>query len=159
MRAIDWAKDGAALIKYRFRIRAIAETILVSPQKYEGLYEPVHRLAERKKTSARTLSEWKVRTDYLYPGTALAAFLARFSDAPVARSHPEKVAKVLLRGIDHAGVTRDDIETLTADPLRAGAYHAVDGTAIEEGVRLRVISPAWFLKGLIVEHGIAEVVL
>ena len=37
------------------------------------------------------------------------------------------------------------------------ACRSLDGAAIEEGMTLRVISPAWFCNGLIVEHGIGEI--
>jgi len=157
MKGLDWAKDAAVLVKYRFRIGQMAKTVLLAPQKYEGLYEPVHRLAGRQRSAARALAEWKVRTDHLHPGTALARFLERFSASPIAQKRPEWVAKVLLISIRRAGVARDDADTPVADSLRAGAYRALDGTAIEEGEALHVISPAWFLNGLIVEHGIAEV--
>jgi hypothetical protein len=152
-----WLKDAAALLPYRFQTRKMAETIRLSPVKYEGLYEPVHRLCGRQKSAARALAEWKVRTCHLYPDSVLARFFARFSTAPIMQKHPDWVALVLMRGILSAGVTRDEAQKLTADPLRASAYRALDGTAIEEGALLRVISPAWYCNGFVVEHGIAEV--
>ena len=157
MKAIHWAKDAAVLLMYRFQTERMAETILRAPQKYEGLYEPIHRLNARQKASSRALAEWKIRTCHLYPDSELARFFTRFSSAPQSQKHPDWVAGALMRAIRGAGVTRDDAEKLTADPLRVGAYRALDGTAVEEGSSLRVISPAWFCNGLVVEHGIAEV--
>ena len=157
MTGLVWAKDAAVLLKYRFQARQMAETILLAPQKYEGLYEPIHRLAGRQRSAVRALAEWKVRTDHLYPQTALAQFLTRLCASQIAQKHPERIAQVLLRSIRRAGVTRDGADTLATDPLRVSAYRALDGSAVEEGATLRVISPAWFCNGLIVEHGIAEV--
>ena len=106
MTGLAWVKDAAVLLKYRFQTGQMAKTVLLDPQKYEGLYEPVHRLVGRQKSSVRALAEWKVRTDHLYPGTALAWFLTRFSAAPMVQKHPEWIAQVLLRSIRRAGVTR-----------------------------------------------------
>ena len=152
-----WMKDAAALLPYRFQARKMAETIRLSPVKYEGLYEPVHRLCGRQKSAARALVEWKVRTCHLYPDSVLARFVTRFSAASIMQKHPDWVAGVLMRGILSAGVTRYEAEKLTANPLQASAYRALDGTAIEEGTSLRVIAPAWYCNGFVVEHGIAEV--
>lgn len=153
-----WLKDVAALLPYRLQAGKMAETIRLSPVKYEGLYEPVHRLCAKQKSAARALAEWKIRTCHLYPDSELARFFTRFSAAPIMQKHPNWVAGVLMRAILSAGVIRDAAEKLTADPLRASAYRALDGTAIEEGALLRVITPAWYLNGFVVEHGIAEVI-
>ena len=154
---LDWVRDTVVLVKYRLNVELMAETIHLAPQRFEGLYEPVYRLAMKQKSTAHALVEWKVRTVHLYPKTVLTQFLEQFTESPMAQKHPEKVARVLMCCIREAGVIRDNATIFKIDPLHASAYHAMDGITIEEGATLCVVSPAWFCEGIIVEHGVAEV--
>lgn len=142
----------------RASMRSAAEVLASSPQKFEGLYEPVLRLSEDGSRPASVMKEWCVRSAFIAPGSPLAALTGACCETAWAKKHPDRAARLLLKCIRLAGVTREalpDSGKLTVSPLQASAYRALDGHTICADEEITVITAAWYRSEQVVEHGMA----
>ncbi len=133
--------------------------ILMSDAKvYTGMYTSLARLADGEaRKPGKVLREWVTRTIYQWEGSPIAALCGR-TLAPAAESGSAqdcaKWARLLLTAARQAGVTKDHKETvLTLDDASIRAYAEWDGKEIYPDDTVKVIIPAWYQNGRVLEQG------
>lgn len=140
----------------RIRLKKAAQLLREAPEKFEGLYEPVYQLIQNPSRPIPALKEWNVRAEFLYPNSELDQLTALCAKSAWSKKEPEKAAKLLMKCIEKAGISReklDETNELTVTPLQASAYRALDGMQIYAEQTVHVITAAWYGDGRVVEHG------
>lgn len=143
---------------YCFHRGKTAETMQKSPEKFEGLYQPVLLLSQNTGRKNSALKEWHIRSEKLFPDSALSKFCRMFDDKEYLEYFSVESAWILVKCFEKAGFIHDKPDEnrhLTVNELQSYAYRALDGHEIEEGEQITVISPAWFYRDRIIEHGLS----
>lgn len=148
--------EQCSIVQNRIKMTAAAECVKASPEKFEGLYEPVYRLIENPALPLSALREWNIRAGFLFADSRLEKLTKLCAESAWAKKNPQKAAKLMMQCIEKAGVTReqlDETNTLCLSPLQASAYRALDGQLLYAEQTVHVITAAWYCNGLVVEHG------
>jgi len=150
-RLFPWA------LEKRF-LRGWTNVLMSDAKVYTGMYTSLARLADGEaRKPEKVLREWVTRTTYKWEDAPITA-LTRRTLAPAAESGSAqdcaKWALLLLRAAQCAGVTKDRKETvLTLDDASIRAYAEWDGKEIYPNDTVKVVIPAWYQNGRVLEQG------
>lgn len=127
---------------------------------YTGMFRSLQRVADGKaKKPGKVLQEWCARTEYKWPEGA-ATQLCRVLLLPAAEvadlESCARWADLLLNAAQKAGITPEEEQELTLDDTSARAYIEWDNQELYPGSRIKVINPAWYQNGTVVEQGMAS---
>lgn len=168
--AISVALGNAAYIlrKYIFRkpsetleerfVKEWTQTLTTDAKVYTGMYNSLARLVHGKaKKPEKVLREWVTRTTYQWEDGPLVDLCAHTLTPAAENGSAQdcvKWAQLLLRAAHQAGVTRDrNDDVLTLDDASIMAYTEWDGREIYSGDTVRVVIPAWYQNGRVLEQG------
>lgn len=139
-------------------VREWAAVLTTDAKVYTGMYTSLARLVRGKaKKPEKVLREWVTRTTYRWEDGPLADLCARTLTPSAESGSAEdctKWAQQLLRAAQQAGVTRDrNGDVLTLDDASIMAYTEWDGQEIYSGDTVKVVMPAWYQNGRVLEQG------
>lgn len=125
---------------------------------YTGMYTSMFRVAGGKsKKPEKVLREWTARTGYRWEDSPIAALCKRTLASAAESGSAEdcaKWARLLLRAAQQAGITKDHKGMeLTLDDCSIRAYTEWDGKDIYPEDVIKVVLPAWYQKGRVLEQG------
>lgn len=139
-------------------VKEWAAVLTTDAKVYTGMYTSMIRVAaDKSKKPEKVLREWAARTGYQWEN-GLVTELCKRTLTPAAESGSAegcaKWARLLLRAAKQAGITRDRKEAvLTLDDSSIRAYTEWDGQDIYPEDTVKVILPAWYQKGRVLEQG------
>lgn len=139
-------------------VKEWTQVLTTDAKVYTGMYTSLARLVRGKtKKPEKVLREWVTRTTYRWEDGPLADLCGR-TLTPAAESGSAqdcaKWALLLLQAAYQADVTRDrNGDILTLDDASIMAYTEWDGQEIYSGDTVKVVMPAWYQNGRVLEQG------
>lgn len=153
----------------KFIIRKLPETLedqfqaqwtailLTNAGLYNGLYAGLERVSGKTaKKPEKILKEWHSRTVYKWEESAIANLCKETLAPAVESADPAVCAKwagLLLNAVQAAGVTKEAAEELELDETTIRAYVEWDGSDLYVGDRVKILHPAWYQNGQVIEQG------
>ena len=124
---------------------------------YNGLYAGLERVRDKTaKKPEKILKEWHARTVYKWEDSPIAALCEETLAPAVEGADPEicaRWAELLLNAAQTAGITKETAEELELDETTIRAYVEWDGGELYVGDRVKVLHPAWYQNGQVIEQG------
>lgn len=124
---------------------------------YNGLYAGLERVSGRAaKKPEKILKEWYSRTVYQWEKEPIAALCKETLAPAVESADPDACAKwaeLLLNAARAAGITKETAEELELDETTIRAYEEWDGNDLYVGDHVRILHPAWYQSGHVIEQG------
>ena len=139
-------------------VKEWAAVLTTDAKVYTGMYTSMVRVAAGKsRKPEKVLREWVARTGYQWENSPVTELCKR-TLSPAAESGSAedcaRWARLLLRAAKQAGITRDRKDTvLTLDDSSIRAYTEWDGQDIYPEDTVKVMLPAWYQKGRVLEQG------
>lgn len=134
-----------------------ADVLQANAGLYNGLYAGLERVRDKAaKKPEKILKEWYARTVYKWEESPIAALCGETLAPAVEGGDPEvcaKWAKLLLNAVQSAGVTKETAEELELDETTIRAYVEWDGGDLYVGDRVKILHPAWYQNGQVIEQG------
>lgn len=144
-------------VQRRF-VRAWAAVLAENAGMYNGLYAGLVRVSTGKaKTPQKTLKEWYDRTRFKWEGGEITALCEKTLSPAIEKADAAdctRWAALLLEAAEVAGIRREEAETLTLEDANAGAYTEWNGEELYVGDTVKIMHPAWYQEGRLVEQGI-----
>lgn len=139
-------------------IKEWAAVLTTNAKVYTGMYASLVRVADGKsKKPEKVLREWTARAAYQWENSSITELCKRtLSPASESGSAEDcaRWARLLLQAAKQAGVTKDRKDTvLTLDDSSIRAYTEWDGQDIYPEDTVKVMLPAWYQKGRVLEQG------
>ena len=120
---------------------------------FNGLYGGLQRVVDGKaKKPESVIAEWWTRTRYEWEDQPLAEISREYFENVIGEDC-EKRASLLLKAATGAGITKEQSETIVLDTISAAAYVEWDGKEIFVGDTVKVMNPAWYQNGHVIEQG------
>lgn len=138
--------------------RVWKQTLISSPKTYIGLYSGIARVTARTaKKPEKVLKEWCIRTENQF-GECKASDICHCQIIPLVekgdKAKLKKTAARLLKAAKAAGIhTESEPKEMILSEKNATAYIDLNDNELFEGDRVKVISPAWFQNGKLIEQG------
>lgn len=124
---------------------------------YNGLYTGLERIKDKiAKKPEKILKEWLARTVYKWEESPIAALCGETLAPAVESADPDACAKwaeLLLNAAQSAGITKETAEELELDETTIRAYVEWDGGDLYMGDRVKILHPAWYQNGQVIEQG------
>ena len=124
---------------------------------YNGLYAGLERVRDKTaKRPEKILKEWYARTVYKWEESPIAAICGETLAPAVESADPEACARwaeLLLNAAQSAGITKETAEELELDETTIRAYVEWDGNDLYVGDRMKILHPAWYQNGQVIEQG------
>lgn len=140
----------------RFRAQW-AEILQTDAEVYNGLYAGLERVSGKAaKKPEKILKEWRSRTVYKWEDSPIAALCEETLTPAVESADPDvcaKWAQLLLSAARASGITRETAQELELDGTTARAYVEWDGGELYMGDRVKILHPAWYQNGRVIEQG------
>lgn len=139
-------------------VKEWAKILTTDAKVYTGMYTSLVRLVCGKtKKPEKVIREWITRTTYKWEGGPLVE-LCQHTLTPAAENGSAedcaKWARLLLQAAKQAGITRDRKDAvLTLDDSSILTYAEWDGQEIYSGDTVKVVIPAWYQNGRVLEQG------
>ena len=120
---------------------------------FNGLYGGLQRVVDGKaKKPESVIAEWWTRTRYEWENQPLAE-ISRERWENVSVENCAKWASLLLNAAAGAGITKEQSETIVLNEISSAAYVEWDGKEIFIGDTVKVMNPAWYQNGRVIEQG------
>lgn len=131
--------------------------LLTNAGLYNGLYAGLERIsAKTAKKPEKILKEWHSRTVYKWEESPIAN-LCKETLAPAVESADPAVctkwAGLLLNAAQAADIAKETAEELELDETTIRAYVEWDGDDLYVGDRVKILHPAWYQNGQVIEQG------
>ena len=148
-------------IKYRFlvfRFSAECRKVLKSNAKsYNGLFTGVYKIAMgNTKRAENVINEWYNRSKNCFPDSSVVTLIKKIlscdSEGRIA------IAKAIMLAAKKADITKENDQELVLNEKNLSAYSEWNGNDLYEGSKVKIISPAWYQNGEIVEQGHCEII-
>lgn len=140
----------------RFQVQW-ADILQTNAGLYNGLYAGLERVRDKTaKKPEKIMKEWHARTVYKWEESPIAALCGETLAPAVEGADPEACAKwaeLLLNAAQTAGITKETAEELELDETTIRAYVEWDGGDLYVGDRVKVLHPAWYQNGQVIEQG------
>lgn len=124
---------------------------------YNGLYAGLERATDKTaKKPEKILKEWYFRTVYKWEGSPIATLCGETLAPAVESADPDTCAKwaeLLLNAAQAAGIAKETAEELELDESTVRAYVEWDGSDLYVGDRVKILHPAWYQNGQVIEQG------
>ena len=120
---------------------------------FNGLYGGLQRVVDDKaKKPESVIAEWWTRTRYEWEDQPVAK-ISRECLESVSVEDCAKWASLLLKAAAGAGITKKQSETIVLDETSAAAYMEWNGEEIFVGDTVKIMNPAWYQNGRVIEQG------
>lgn len=120
---------------------------------FNGLYGGLQRVVDGKaKKPESVIAEWWTRTRYEWEDQPVAK-ISRVCLESVSVEDCAKWASLLLKAAAGAGITKEQSETIVLDKISAAAYVEWNGEEIFVGDTVKIMNPAWYQNGHVIEQG------
>lgn len=124
---------------------------------FNGLYNGLSRVQSGiAKKPEKILREWYQRTHYKFENQPVDV-LCQEKIQPLIeatdRDGLHKWANLLLEAAVAAGITREEAQTLVLTETNADAYVEWDGNDLYPEDEIKVVTPAWYQNGKLLEQG------
>lgn len=120
---------------------------------FNGLYGGLQRVVDGKaKKPESVIAEWWTRTRYEWKNQPLAE-ISRECLENASSEDSSKWASLLLKAAAGAGITKEQSETIVLDKISAAAYVEWNGEEIFVGDTVKIMNPAWYQNGRVIEQG------
>jgi len=120
---------------------------------FNGLYGGLQRIVDGKaKKPESAIAEWWTRTRYEWENQPLAE-ISRERLENASGEDSSKWASLLLKAATGACITKEQSETIVLDEISAAAYVEWNGEEIFVGDTVKIINPAWYQNGCVIEQG------
>lgn len=120
---------------------------------FNGLYGGLQRIVDGKaKKPESVIAEWWTRTRYEWEDQPLTE-ISRESLENASSEDSSKWASLLLKAAAGAGITKEHSETIVLDKISATAYVEWNGEEIFVGDTVKIMNPAWYQNGRVIEQG------
>lgn len=124
---------------------------------YNGLYAGLERIKDKTaKKPEKILKEWHFRTVYKWEESSIAALCEKTFVPAVESANPDvcaKWAELLLNATQTSGIAKETAEELELDETTIRAYTEWDGNDLYVGDRVKILHPAWYQNGQVIEQG------
>lgn len=124
---------------------------------YNGLYAGLERVRDKTaKKPEKILKEWHSRTVYKWGESPVAALCEKTLVPTVESTAQEECARwaeLLLDAAQSAGIAKEAAEELDLDETTIRAYAEWDGNDLYVGDRVKILHPAWYQNGQVIEQG------
>lgn len=128
---------------------------------FNGLYSGLHRVSTGcAQKPEKVLREWCQRTHYRWENQD-PDLLCRQILPLIEKGDGDGLthwAKLLLSAAEAAGITREPSEILVLTQSSINDYVEWNGAQPESGDSVRVLAPAWYQNGTLLEQGQCEIV-
>ena len=123
---------------------------------YNGLLTGVWKVSEgNSKRAEAVIGEWYHRTQNCIPDSSMNRLIDKVLNCdPNGRI---LIAKSILSAAKKAGIEKEDSDFLILTEKNMLAYTEWNGNELYEGDKVKVISPAWYQNGNIIEQGHCEI--
>ena len=120
---------------------------------FSGLYGGLQRVVDGKaKKPESVIAEWWTRTRYEWENQPLTE-ISRECLENASSEDSSKWASLLLNAAAGAGITKEQSETIVLDEISAAAYMEWNGEEIFVGDTVKIMNPAWYQNGRVIEQG------
>jgi len=120
---------------------------------FNGLYGGLQRIVDGKaKKPESAIAEWWTRTRYEWENQPLTE-ISRKCLENASSEDLAKWASLLLKAAAGAGITKEQSETIVLDEISSAAYVEWDSKEIFIGDTVKVMNPAWYQNGRVIEQG------
>lgn len=120
---------------------------------FNGLYGGLQRVVDGKaKKPESVIAEWWTRTRYEWENQPLTE-ISRECLENASGENLAKWASLLLKAAAGAGITKEQSETIVLNEISSAAYVEWDGKEIFIGDTVKVMNPAWYQNGRVIEQG------
>lgn len=151
-----FARKPARTPEGRFQVQW-ADILQANAGLYNGLYAGLERVRDKTaKKPEKIMKEWHARTVYKWEESPIAALCGETLTSAVESADPDACAKwaeLLLNAAQSAGITKETAEELELDETTIRAYVEWDGNDLYVGDRVKVLHPAWYQNGQVIEQG------
>ncbi|MBR4761912.1 MAG: hypothetical protein IK086_04690 [Clostridia bacterium] len=145
----------------RLRLTSSLTRLFKSEAKtFSGLYSATSGALDGKSGNRKALNEFYKRISFISGYEKTAAVLSK--NFPAADLTPENAAAlklILLKATQSAGITclhKDEIITLTKENVLH--YDEWDNGELYPGSRVKIIFPAWYVDGKLIEKGFCSLI-
>lgn len=142
-------------------IHELTQLFTKDAKKFNGLYKGFYQVAvDKNEKKVKALDEFYKRLSYLTDYEELTEILSVFF--PTADKSFKRLAKlsvIILDAVNAANIycsKKDEVITLTNE--NASDYQDWDGEDIFEGDTVKIVSPAWYQEGILLEQGYCTLV-
>lgn len=144
-------------------IDEVCTAFLTYADRFEGLYEPLYKASLSSISQERmgnVLNEWRIRISSI--GESIPSCLKSWwiSVAEEQGLSLQERAQKIIGMVFSCRIVRDGRKEFTAQEDITRFYQEADGKPLGKGVRLRVVSPCWYVSGdpvRILEKGFCEI--
>ena len=140
-------------------LSGLTELFAEKPDSFKGLYNGLDRIfSGDTKKNFKALNEFYQRISYIHEYAHLTGMMEKM--CPSGQPAPKKLAKlgkIVRRAIENAGIThsaKDDVIVL--DNNTTMHYQAWNGEELYPDNRVKIVVPAWYSGGRLIEQGYCE---
>ena len=141
-----------------FRFSVECKKVLKSNAKsYDGLFTGVYKITMgNTKRSETVINEWYNRSKNCFPDSSMATLIEKIlSRDPEGRI---AIANAIMFATEKVKITKEKDEELVLNEKNMLAYSEWNGNDLYEGSKVKIISPAWYQNGKIIEQGYCEII-
>lgn len=143
-------------------VRQWTEIISQNIKVYNGMLSSMERVADgTAKRPEKVIEEWCIRTSNTCENESLELLCEKTLMPAVKSANAEeckKWANLLLKSVKSAGIQKDKSSELTLTDMNVKAYIDWEGTELYSGDRVKIITPAWYENGFVVEQGTCKII-
>lgn len=139
-----------------FRFSSACKKVLKTDSKtYTGLFTSVWKISDgNTKRAEGVIREWHQRTINCHPSSPMGTLIEKLS-AHVPDGE-KIIADAILSVAKKVGIERDTQEKLCLDERTISAYTEWNGNELYEKDTVKVLQPAWYQNGTVIEQGHCE---
>ena len=127
---------------------------------YTGMFNGLQRVVDgSSKKPEKVIREWCARTSYKWPEISVINLCQKYLMPDAEKADPDgcaKWSKLLLEAAKNAGITSEEKEEIVLNDTTVMAYTEWDGQELYPESSVKVITPAWYQNGRVIEQGIAS---
>jgi len=136
------------------------ELLLTEARVFNGLYGGLHRVCTgTAKKPEKVLREWCLRTHYRWENQPVDVLCQQMILPAVERPDRDaltKWAERLLSAAEEAGIAMEQSKHVVLTDSNTDDYVEWNGIPLEPGDTVRVLTPAWYQNGTLLEQGQCE---
>lgn len=141
-----------------FRFSVECRKVLKSNAKsYNGLFTGVYKITTGNiKRAENVINEWYNRSKNCFPDSSMVTLIEKIlscdSEGRIA------IANAIMFAAKKVNITKENDEELALNEKNVSAYSEWNGNDLYEGSKVKIISPAWYQNGEIIEQGYCEII-
>lgn len=144
------------IFKKKKLLKKLTELFSKEAKKFNGLYNGIERICNgQNKNNFKALDEFYQRVSYLSGYEELIKLMgALLPTSSQSEKNLRKLSKIIINAAIASGISHkqaDEVITLTRENVLH--YQDWNGGEIYEDDKVKIISPAWYQEGKLLEHG------